>query len=334
MSKKLFWILSLTYSLISAKIELETSGIFYPHWESIAGEYIGTALGMWIHCGVVPYCITHLGKGKDKPSRNIFALIIATFVFAVSAYHNLVVKPQYKQAYDKSVEHSQIIKNSDSDDLDKWIKYEIEVLEKDNALIALLNKMDPSYRVEIHKAFDEDCKQYPVVCKNLLERWKKGNHSLTLSDLDFAENMWKATEKVFSKYILFASSDDIYDMLQVEYKHMKKNECKGYRLPEEDRQETIQTKIKLIENSLKNPQKTKPMNEEEVKMSVKKILSYYIKKGYNVNNFIRFMQGDKTFSEKEYCTVSQEYFEAILSLPKDECARVMKSMTQMDMDNK
>ena len=82
--------------------------------------------------------------------------------------------------------------------------------------------------------------------------------------------MWKATEKVFSKYILFASSDDIYDMLQVEYKHMKKNECKGYRLPEEDRQETIQTKIKLIENSLKNPQKTKPMNEEEVKMSVKK----------------------------------------------------------------
>ena len=132
--------------------------------------------------------------------------------------------------------------------------------------------------------------------------------------------------------MLFASDDDVYGMLQEEQKRiMQKNACIINRVPKEDREAVINNKIKLIENSSKNPKKGKTFEKNELVQSFKKIGSYYKKKGYNLNNLMRYLQRDPSLSETEQCTITKEYIEAFLALPKTECAALMRTLIKMDI---
>ena len=319
MSKKIFLILSLIYAVIITFLQ-NANNTFFEYYE--IGAIIGAIIGSWILIGLIPYFFTHLGKGRKSPSRDNFAILLSTILFAMITYRT-VLDIQYSHKQPNS--YKATVSN---EDISSWINYCIEVFEKENALVAFLSQNNPSFRTKIYHALYTDWNNNPLRGKDLIKKWKGGN--IMLSDLDYLQATWIIIEKEFAKYMLFASDDDIYNMLKTEHKHISKNKC-NTKLSEKDNQETIQAKITLMKNSLKNRNKTKQLGEKELKQTFKQVANYYTKKGYNPNNLLRYLQHDKSLSENEKCIISMEYVDAILSLPKETCASLMRTIMQMDI---
>lgn len=311
MNKYIFWSISYIYSLIyvvtSSDISKELPTI------------LGGSIGSWIWLGLLVYSITHLGKGRKEPSRNTIAFWISTALFGLLMFNNFQSKiPERKIFPQEQISNLNDIPKNLEDPADILVEY----LERNHALYALLMQKNPSFKAEMKQIIKDINPNSHVIRK-----WNE-SHSLDVTDLEAIPSVMELLDKEFSKYMRFASDQDIYDMYQTEYNHMVKNNCQVFPIPEEDRQETIRVKSKLVNNSINNPYKGKTMSEEDVAKAFKQIGAYYGKKGYGSEDLMKVFDNNKNLSKKDQCRVVKRFYEAILSLPKSTSAGIVRAISQ------
>lgn len=311
MNKYIFWCVSYLYSLIYTLIT--------PYVKNIA-TIIGGSIGTWFWLGLFSYLVTHLGKGKKNPSRNVYALIVSTIMFLILISRNIGVISQNQNTIPAN---NYTYSSSKGESLTDALMQGINNLEQNNALAALMIRNNPSLKNKFVNAMQTDLNKNPY----LLQKWAD-THSFNISDLESMPSLSAALEKELTKYIPYATDQDIYEMYEVEYKHLVKNKCQVFPIPEEDRQETIRVKSKLIENSLKNTHKGKTMSEDEITKTYEQITIQYYNSGYNVNNLMRMLEDDKTLSKEELCSAHIGFLKAMLSLPKEKCIIFARSVLQ------
>lgn len=311
MNKYVFWSISFIYSLIYVVTSPNASGDI--------PSVFGGSLGTWVWLGLFAYGITHLGKGRKNPSRNTVAFWVSTVLFGLLMFNNFQDKILESNLYSQEhVSNSNNISENLEDPADILVNY----LEKHNALYALLMQKNPAFKTEMKQVVKGLNPNSP-----LLRKWNE-THSLDVVDLEAIPSVMGLLEKEFSKYMRFASDQDIYDMYQTEYNHMVKNNCQVFPIPEEDRQETIRIKSKLVNNSINNPYKGEVMSEEEAAKAFKQIGAYYGKKGYGIGDLMIILEGGKNLSRTEQCRAVKQFYEAILSLPKATSGKLVRTISQ------
>lgn len=311
MNKYIFWSASFVYSLIYV--------IASPKLSNDIPSILGGSLGIWTWLGLFVYLLTHLGKGRKNPSRNTVAFWISTVLFGLLMFNNFQDKILESKLYSQEhVSNSDSISKNLEDPADILVNY----LEKHNELYALLMQKNPSFKTEMKQVVKGISPNSPV-----LRKWNE-THSIDVVDLEAIPSVMQLIEKEFSKYMRLASDQDIYDMYRTEYDHMVKNNCQVYPIPEEDRQETIRVKSKLVNNSVNNPYKGEVMSEEEVAKTFKQIGAYYGKKGYGIGDLMIILDGGKNLSRKEQCRAVKQFYEAILSLPKAASGKLVRTISQ------
>ena len=283
------------------------------------GGFTGTAFGAFVWIGLFPYGITRIGKNKNIPKRNLIAFCISVFLFLSLAYYDIKIRPAEQQSISsfQNVQQGNVAKIPE-DAADILAEY----LETHNALYALLMQKNPSFRTEMKQVIKGINPNSP-----LLRKWNE-THSFDVVDLEAIPSVMNLLEKEFSKYMRFASDQDIYDMYQTEYNHMVKNNCQVFPIPEADRQETIRVKSKLVNNSINNPYKGEVMSEEEAAKAFKQIGAYYGKKGYGIADLMIVLDGGKNLSRTEQCRAVKQFYEAILSLPKATSGKLVRTISQ------
>lgn len=312
MSKVVFWVASVIYAGIYCSVAY--------NGPKDAPSVLGAFLGGWLILGPFVYLITHLGKNRKNPSRNTIAFWIATIFFALSTYgaclNRTYSDPKYTQ---KQFQQPNRLPQMTDDIALSTVEY----LEKTNELVALLIQKNPSFKSKMIGAL-KDIGNNPAIRR----KWENA-HAFDISDLESMSSLMAALESEFVKYLRSASDNDIYDMYKTEYAHMVKNNCQVFPLPEVDRQETIRVKSKLVNNSLKNPYKGKLLSDAELGQALKQIGYAYARKGYNSQNLMKFLEGNiSSLSKDEQCKVAKGFYEALLSLPKETCAGVVRRMPQ------
>ena len=311
MNKYIFGSVSFIYSLIY----VATS----PNASRDIPSILGGSLGTWVWLGLLAYGITHLGKGRKNPSRNTVAFWVSTILFALLMFNNFQDKILESKLYDQ--EHASS-SNNISKNMEDPADILVDYLENHNALYALLMQKNPSFKTEMKQVIKGISPNSP-----LLRKWNE-THSFDVVDLEAIPSVMNLLEKEFSKYMRFASDQDIYDMYQTEYNHMVKNNCQVFPIPEADRQETIRVKSKLVKNSINNPYKGAVMSEEEAAKAFKQIGAYYGKKGYGIANLMIVLDGGKNLSRTEQCRAVKQFYEAILSLPKATSGKLVRTISQ------
>lgn len=311
MNKYIFLSASFVYSLIYV--------IASPKLSNDIPSILGGSLGIWTWLGLFVYLLIHLGKGRKNPSKNTVAFWISTVLFGLLMFNNFQDKILESKLY--SQEH---VSNSDnlSKNLEDPADILVNYLEKHNELYALLMQKNPFFKTEMKQVVKGINQNSPV-----LRKWNE-THSIDVTDLEAVPSLMGLLEKEFSKYMRLASDQDIYDMYRTEYDHMVKNNCQVFPIPEEDRQETIRVKSKLVNNSINNPYKGEVMSEEEAAKAFKQIGAYYGKKGYEIGDLMIILEGGKNLSRKEQCRAVKQFYEAILSLPKATSGRLVRTISQ------
>lgn len=311
MSKFVFWVVSFVYSVIY--VFTETS---VPHGFA---QVFGSIIGAWIWLGLLAYGVTHIGKGKNNSSRNTIAFIISTILFGMVLFANLSARKFANPTYSHDFTQLQSTTPQIAEDI---ATEAVEFLEKNNALYALLMQKNDSFKEQMKQTMKS------ISSNSALRRKWQETHSFDISDIENAPSLTALLENEFAKYTRTASDTDIYDMYKTEYAHMVKYNCKVYPLAEDDRQETIRVKSRLVNNSISKPYKGKIMSDNDLAQAFKQIGKYYAQKGNDPALLMRFLEGDRTLSKNQQCAAAKGFYEAILSLPKSTSAGVVRTLSK------
>ena len=311
MNKYVFWSVSFVYSVVYF--------LFAYDAPKNLPTIVGGIFGGWFWLGLVSYVVTHFGKKRKDPSRNTIAFWVSTVLFGLAISGSSIFRtpdlPDYSHRNVQQRDNTFSMKADTGEDA-------VQYLRQTNALFALLIQKNTSFKTQLKQAM-KSIRTNPT----FVRKWNE-THSFDTSDLESFPLLIEVLEKEFSKYMRFASDEDIYDMYQTEYAHLVKYNCKVFPLSEEDEKETIRVKIKLINNSANNPYKGKTISDVALEQAFKRVGFYYAQKGYEPEILMRFLEGDKTLSKAEQCLATKGFYESLLALPKATSAAVVRKISQ------
>lgn len=150
-----------------------------------------------------------------------------------------------------------------------------------------------------------------------------------LSDENIIEKM-PLLYKKFAEYQMKAPDKEFYDVFYTEYKRLKKHGCSFYTPSKEEAKETAEVKYNLVMAAINNPQKYREVSDTEMEKLVRKIIQTHIDRGYSLKN-LQLMTSNKTYllSESERCQAEKNFYDSIVSLPKEEAIAFLRKLSSM-----
>lgn len=155
-----------------------------------------------------------------------------------------------------------------------------------------------------------------------------------LSDENIIKKM-PVLYKKFIEYQMKAPDKEFYDVFYTEYKRLKKYGCSFFIPSQEEAKETAEVKYNLVMAAINNPQKYREVSDAEMERLVRKIIQTHIDRGYSLKN-LQLMTSNKTYllSESERCQAEKNFYDSIVSLPKEEAIAFLRKLSSMYMLNK
>lgn len=150
-----------------------------------------------------------------------------------------------------------------------------------------------------------------------------------LSDENIIKKM-PVLYKKFIEYQMKAPDKEFYDVFYTEYKRLKKYGCSFFIPSKEEAKETAEVKYNLVMAAINNPQKYREVSDAEMEKLVRKIIQTHIDRGYSLKN-LQLMTSNKTYllSESERCQAEKNFYDSIVSLPKEEAIAFLRKLSSM-----